>query len=212
MEKSEILASVDLTLLSPTATSAEITALCDKAVALKTASVCVPPCYVSIASKYLASHIPVCTVIGFPNGYDSTEIKCAETTDAIENGAKEIDMVINLGYLKDHKYELLLNEIRKIKKICGNLILKVIIETCLLSENEKKELCRLVSESGADFIKTSTGFSKAGAVVDDIILMRKYCSPQIKIKASGGIRSFYKAEIMLSSGADRIGTSGLIEE
>lgn len=212
MEKTEILKKVDLTLLSTTATTAQITALCEKAVSLKTASVCVPPAYVSFASNYLEGKIAVCTVIGFPNGYSTTEVKCAETADAIVNGADEIDMVINLGYVKEKKFDLLLNEIKQVKKICSDHILKVIIETCLLTDDEKKDMYLLVSDSGADYIKTSTGFSKSGATADDISLMKKHCSPALKIKASGGIRSFYKAEVMIECGADRIGTSGLTDE
>lgn len=212
MEKHEILKKVDLTILAPTATSNEILAVCEKALKLGTASVCVPPCYVSFAKNFLDERIPVCTVIGFPNGYNTTEMKCAEAADAIKNGAAEIDMVINLTYVKNRKYELLLNEIKRVKAVCGTLVLKVIIETCLLNDKEKKELCQLVSDSGADYIKTSTGFSTAGATVNDIALMKKHCSKNLKIKASGGIRSFYKAEIMLESGASRIGTSSLSDE
>lgn len=211
MEKTEILKKVDLTLLSPTATEVQIAALCDKAAALGTASVCVSPCYVRAASQALRGKINVCTVIGFPNGYSTTAVKCAETEDAIKNGADEIDMVINLGYVKDKKYDLVLDEIRTIKAVCGERILKVIIETCLLDEDEKIKMCEIVSKSGADFIKTSTGFSKAGATAEDIALMRKHCSPSVKIKASGGIRTFAAAEEMIRNGADRIGTSNLTE-
>lgn len=211
MEKTEILKKVDLTLLSPTATEAQIIALCGKAADLGTASVCVPPCYVRTASQALNGAVKVCTVIGFPNGYNTTAVKCAETAEAIKNGADEIDMVINIGYLKDKKYDLILDEIKQIKAVCGERVLKVIIETCLLDEDEKIKMCEIVSKSGADFIKTSTGFSKAGAVVEDIVLMRKYCSPSLKIKAAGGIRTFIKAEEMILNGADRIGTSSLTE-
>ena len=211
MDKNEILGRVDLTLLSPTCTEAQIKALCEDAVSLGTASVCVPPCFVSFA-RSIDNRVKVCTVIGFPNGYSPTAVKCAETSETIKNGADEIDMVINLCLLKDKKYAQLLNEIKQIRSICGERILKVIIETCLLSDNEKIEMCRLVSDSGADYIKTSTGFSKAGATTEDICLMRKHCNPSLKIKASGGIRTFRNAELMLLSGADRIGTSGLADE
>jgi deoxyribose-phosphate aldolase len=211
MEKSEIIGKVDLTLLSQTATEEQIVALCEKAAALGTASVCVPPCYVRTASRILNGRIKVCTVIGFPTGYNTTAVKCAETDDAIKNGADEIDMVINIGYLKDKKYDLILDEIKQIKAVCGERILKVIIETCLLDEAEKIKMCEVVSLSGADFIKTSTGFSKAGATAQDIALMRKHCAPTVKIKAAGGIRSFTSAEEMIKNGADRIGTSNLAE-
>lgn len=211
MEKSEILKKVDLTLLSPAATEAQIIALCEKAAALKTASVCVPPCYVRTAAQIINGKIKVCTVIGFPNGYNTTAIKVDEAEEAIQNGADEIDMVINIGLLKDKKYDLVLDEIKQIKKVCGERILKVIIETCLLDEEEKIKMCEIVSESGADFIKTSTGFSKAGAMVEDIILMRKHCAPTVQIKAASGIRSFAQAEKMILNGADRIGTSSLTE-
>lgn len=212
MEKLEIYKKVDLTLLSPTATEADIIKICEKAAEIGTASVCVPPSFVSLAKKAVNGKTKVCTVIGFPNGYSTTSVKCAEAAEAIADGADEIDMVINLCYVKSKKHDLILNEIKRIKNICGVHILKVIIETCLLSEDEKKDLCLLVSRSGANFIKTSTGFSKSGAVLDDIILMRKYCAPQLKIKAAGGIRSFRKAQIMLENGADRIGTSSLSVE
>jgi len=211
MEKSEILSKVDLTLLSPTATEAQIAALCEKAAALQTASVCVPPCYVGTAAKTLNGSIKVCTVVGFPNGYGATAIKAAETEEAVKNGADEIDMVINLGWLKDKKYDLLLEEIKQIKTVCSERVLKVIIETCLLDEAEKIKMCEIVSKSGADFIKTSTGFSKAGATVEDVVLMRKHCAPAVKIKAAGGIRTFAAAEVMILNGADRIGTSSLTE-
>ncbi|HBR32084.1 MAG TPA: deoxyribose-phosphate aldolase [Clostridiales bacterium] len=212
MDKAEILKKVDLSLLSPTATSSEILALCDKSIAFRTACVCIPPSYVPFAKQYLGDRTPICTVIGFPNGYNTTAAKCAEAEDAIKNGASEIDMMANLTYVKNRKYEILLDEIRRVKEVCKSQILKVIIETCLLTEREKKELCSIVSDAGADFIKTSTGFSTAGATVSDIVLMRKYCSPNLKIKAAGGIKTFYRAEIMLGSGADRIGASNLIDE
>ncbi len=212
MEIKEIFKRVDLTLLSIMSSEKQIAELCEKAVELEAASVCVPPCYVSLVKELYGEGLKVCTVVGFPNGYSTTEAKCAEAAEAIRNGADEVDMVINLCYLKDKKYGLILDEIRRVKSVCGDIILKVIIETCLLTEEEKIVMCGLVSDSGADYIKTSTGFSKAGATSDDIRLMRKHCAPHIRIKASGGIRSIYKAEVMLLSGADRIGTSGLKDE
>ncbi len=211
MDIKKILSIVDHTLLSQTATEKEILALCDDALKYKTASVCIPPSYVKFAAKYLGGRIPVCTVIGFPNGYNTTEVKCFETENAINNGADEIDMVINIGHLKDKKYGEILEEIKCIKKACGDKILKVIIETCLLSTEEKIRMCEIVSESGADYIKTSTGFSSAGATFQDIEIFAKYVSPNVKIKAAGGISSIEDAEKFISLGASRLGTSKIVK-
>lgn len=211
MDKNEILSKVDHTLLSQTATWEEIKQLCDDAVRFKVASVCIPPSYVSQAKAYLAGRMPVCTVIGFPNGYNSTAVKVFETKKAIEDGADEIDMVINIGWLKDKRYDLLTDEIKQIKNACDGRILKVIIETCLLSDEEKTEMCRIVTEAGADFIKTSTGFSKAGATFDDVALFAKHVGKGVKIKAAGGIASFEDAARFIELGASRLGTSRLVK-
>lgn len=211
MNAKEVLKHVDNTLLSQGATWEEIKQICDDAVEFQTASVCIPPSYVKQASEYLGDRIPVCTVIGFPNGYMTTAVKEFETKDAIANGAKEIDMVINIGWLKDKKYDLLEEEIRTLKAACGEHILKVIIETCLLTEEEKKKMCEIVTKAGADYIKTSTGFSKAGATFEDIELFAKYIGPNVKMKAAGGISSMDDAEKFLELGADRLGTSRMIK-
>lgn len=210
MDVKEILKHVDHTLLLQQATWEEIRQICDDAVKYGTASVCIPPSYVKQASEYVKGKMAVCTVIGFPNGYMTTKTKEFETKDAIANGASEIDMVINIGWLKDQKYDLIEEEIRTLKAACGEKILKVIIETCLLTEEEKKEMCRVVTESGADFIKTSTGFSTAGATPEDVALMRKYSGPEVKVKAAGGIASIEDAQRFIELGADRLGTSRLI--
>ena len=207
---SEILKYVDHTLLSQGATWEEIRVVCDDALKYGTASVCIPPAFVKQAAEYLRGRTKVCTVIGFPNGYQTTAVKCFETLDAIQDGAEEIDMVIHIGALREKRYDDILDEIRKIKRVCGDLVLKVIIETCLLTEEEKIEMCRIVSESGADYIKTSTGFSTAGATPEDIALFAKYVRPWLGIKAAGGIRSFEDAERMLALGATRLGTSRLV--
>lgn len=211
MNANEILKHVDHTLLTQGATWEEIKQICDDAVEFQTASVCIPPSYVKQASEYLGDRIPVCTVIGFPNGYMTTAVKEFETKDAIANGAKEIDMVINIGWLKDQKYELLEEEIRTLKAACGDKILKVIIETCLLTEEEKIKMCEIVTKAGADYIKTSTGFSKAGATFADIELFAKHIGPDVKMKAAGGISSMADAERFLELGADRLGTSRMIK-
>lgn len=211
MNAKEVLKHVDHTLLSQGATWEEIKQICDDAVEFQTASVCIPPSYVKQASEYLGDRIPVCTVIGFPNGYMTTAVKEFETKDAIANGAKEIDMVINIGWLKDKKYDLLEEEIRTLKAACGEHILKVIIETCLLTEEEKKKMCEIVTKAGADYIKTSTGFSKAGATFEDIELFAKHIGPNVKMKAAGGISSMDDAEKFLELGADRLGTSRMIK-
>ena len=211
MEKKEIFKAVDHTLLTQGATWEEIKEICDDAVAYGTASVCIPPSYVERASKYLAGKMPVCTVIGFPNGYQTTKVKVFETKDAIENGADEIDMVINIGDLKDQNYDKIKEEIQEIKAACGDRILKVIIETCLLTEEEKIKMCQIVTEAGADFIKTSTGFSTGGATVADIALFAEHVGPGVKMKAAGGIKSFEDAEEFLRLGASRLGTSRIVK-
>lgn len=207
MDKKEIFKTVDHTLLTQGATWAEIKEICDDAVAYGTASVCIPPSFVKRAADYLGDKMPVCTVIGFPNGYNTTKTKVFETRDAIENGAEEIDMVINIGDLKDQNYDKIEAEIREIKEACGDKILKVIIETCLLTEEEKIKMCQIVTDAGADYIKTSTGFSTAGATFDDIALFAKHVGPDVKMKAAGGIKSFDDAEKFIELGASRLGTS-----
>lgn len=211
MNANEVLKHVDHTLLAQGATWEEIKQICDDAVEFQTASVCIPPSYVKQASEYLGDRIPVCTVIGFPNGYMTTAVKEFETKDAIANGAKEIDMVINIGWLKDQKYDLLEEEIRTLKAACGEKILKVIIETCLLTEEEKIKMCEIVTKAGADYIKTSTGFSKAGATFADIELFARHIGPNVKMKAAGGISSMADAEKFMELGADRLGTSRMIK-
>lgn len=211
MDKKEIFKTVDHTLLTQGATWAEIKEICDDAVAYGTASVCIPPSYVKRAADYLGDKMPVCTVIGFPNGYNTTKTKVFETRDAIENGAEEIDMVINIGDLKDKNYDKIEEEIREIKKACGDKILKVIIETCLLTEEEKIQMCKVVTDAGADYIKTSTGFSTAGATFDDIALFAAHVGPDVKMKAAGGIKSFDDAEKFIELGASRLGTSRIVK-
>ncbi len=211
MEIKEILSYVDHTLLSQTATWEEIKAICDDGIKYGCASVCIPPSYVKKASEYSDGRIKICTVIGFPNGYNTTKVKCFEAFDAVENGADEIDMVINIGMLKDKKYDELLYEISEVKKACKGKLLKVIIETCLLAEEEKVKMCEIVSESGADFIKTSTGFSTGGATREDIKLFSENVEHHLKIKAAGGISSIKDAEDMLTLGAERLGTSRIVK-
>lgn len=211
MDNKTILKMVDHTLLTQTATWDDIKTICDDAMEYGTASVCIPASYVKRAKDYVGDNMQVCTVIGFPNGYSTTETKVFETKDAISNGADEIDMVVNLGYIKDGKYDLQLEEIKKIKEACGNKILKVIIETCLLTENEKIKMCEVVTKSGADFIKTSTGFSTAGATFDDVALFKKYVGEGVQIKAAGGISSMDDAEKFIELGATRLGTSRIIK-
>lgn len=211
MDRQDILNRVDHTLLSQTATWEEIKTICDDAVTYQTASVCIPPSYVKQAADYLGDRMPVCTVIGFPNGYNTTAVKCFETADAVKSGAEEIDMVVNLGWVKDRRYDLVKDEIQQIKKACDGKLLKVIIETCLLTEDEKKELCKVVSESDAEYIKTSTGFSTHGAMFEDVELMRKYTSADKKVKAAGGIADFADAQKFVELGADRLGTSRLVK-
>lgn len=209
MNREQILKIVDYTNLKQTATWEDIKALCDKAIELQTASVCIPPYYIKKAKKYVGSKMKICTVIGFPNGYETTEVKKYETADAIKNGADEIDMVININALKEKNYEYVLNEINEIKNKCEGKILKVIIETCLLTEEEKIKMCEIISKSNADFIKTSTGFSTEGAKIVDIELFKNQLTANKKIKAAGGIRTFEDAEKIINAGAKRIGTSGL---
>ena len=211
MKINEILSKVDHTLLSPTATFNEIKQIIDDGIQYKTASVCIPATYVKQASVYADLRVPICTVIGFPNGYMTTKVKCFESENAIENGADEIDMVINLGWLKDKRYSDLLSEISAVKQSCGSKILKVIIETCLLTNEEKIEMCKIVSQSGADYIKTSTGFQSGGATKEDIILFSQNIAPHVKIKAAGGISTLADAEDFINLGASRLGTSRIIK-
>ncbi len=211
MDKTAIFSRVDHTLLAQTAVWPEIKTICDDAIAYQTASVCIPPCFVKEAAAYVQGKVKICTVIGFPNGYNTTAVKAFETYDALQNGADEIDMVINIGDLKAGKTDRILNEIKTLKAICGNHILKVIIETCLLTDEEKVTMCRLVTEAGADYIKTSTGFSKAGATFADVELFSKHVGPDVKIKAAGGISSMEDAVHFIELGADRLGTSRIIK-
>lgn len=211
MEQKEILAMADHTLLLQTATWEQIKEICDDGMKYQTASVCIPTCYVKQAKEYVKDKCKVCTVIGFPNGNYTTATKVFETKDALENGADEIDMVINIGMLKAKEYDYVLNEIKAIKKVCGDNILKVIIETCLLTEEEKIKMCEIVTESGADFIKTSTGFSTAGATFEDVALFAKHVGPNVKIKAAGGISSMEDAQKFISLGASRLGTSRIVK-
>ena len=210
MKIKEILAKVDHTLLDPCATREEIRTLCDEGIRFGTFSVCIPPCYVRQAADYVDGRLPICTVIGFPNGYSTTSVKCSEALEAVRNGASEIDMVINLGMVKDGRYSAVRDEIRAVRLACSDRVLKVIIETCRLTTAEKIEMCRIVSESGADFIKTSTGFSTGGATREDIALMTANVAPHVKIKAAGGIKTQKDAEDFLQLGADRLGTSRLV--
>ena len=211
MEIKEILSKCDHTLLAQTATWDEIKAICDDGIKYQTASVCIPPCYVKRASEYANGRVKICTVIGFPNGYNTTAVKEFETKDAIANGADEIDMVINIGQLKAGNYDYVENEIRTLKNACGEKILKVIIETCLLTDEEKVKMCELVTKAGADFIKTSTGFSKAGATFADIELFAKHVGKNVRMKAAGGISSIEDAEKFVELGASRLGTSRIVK-
>ena len=211
MDIKEILSRVDHTLLSQSATIEEIKALCDDGIKYQTASVCIPPSFVKAAKEYVGQRLKICTVIGFPNGYNTTAVKCFETEDAIKNGADEIDMVINIGWLKDKKYDLILDEINAIKDACGEKILKVIVETCLLTDEEKVVMCEIVSKSKADYIKTSTGFSVAGATFADIELFSKNVSNNTMIKAAGGIGSLDDAVKFVELGASRLGTSRIVK-
>ncbi len=212
MDRKEILSKVDHTLLAQTATWEEIRQICDDAVSYGTASVCIPPSYVKQAKDYLERKVKVCTVIGFPNGYHTTAVKEFETRDAIANGADEIDMVINLGWLRNKQFEQVEEEIRILKNACGDKLLKVIIETCLLTEEEKVRMCQIVTAAGADYIKTSTGFSTSGATMEDIRLFASHVGEGVKIKAAGGISDFEDAEEFIRLGADRLGTSRLVKQ
>ena len=209
--KKYILYAVDHTILSPTATWEEVKRICDDAITYETASVCIPPSYVKRVKEYVEDKITICTVVGFPNGYMTTAAKAFETDEALRDGADEIDMVINLGDLKDGNFDAIESEIRILKMVCGDHILKVIVETCLLNEEEKIRMCEIVTKAGADFIKTSTGFSKAGATVADIELFAKHVGPKVKIKAAGGINSFEEAEALIKAGASRLGSSRLVK-
>ena len=210
-ELQDILSRVDHTLLAQGATWKEIKAICDDGIKYGCASVCIPASYVKQAAEYVAGKIAVCTVIGFPNGYDTTAAKCFEASDAVDNGASEIDMVINIGWVKDGLYDKVLSEIRDVKGHCRGKLLKVIIETCLLTDAEKIELCRVVSESGADYIKTSTGFGGGGATREDVALFKKHVAPHVKIKAAGGIADLNDARDFIALGADRLGTSRIVK-
>lgn len=211
MDGKEMLKYVDHTLLTQTATWEEIKKICDEAMEYGTASVCIPPSYVKAAKEYMKDRMAVCTVIGFPNGYATTAVKAFETKDAIADGADEIDMVINIGWAKDQRWDDILNEIKAVKASCQGRILKVIVETCLLTEAEKIKLCELVTASGADYIKTSTGFSTGGATREDVALFARHVGPGVKIKAAGGISSMQDAEDFLALGADRLGTSRIVK-
>ena len=211
MNISEILSKCDHTLLAQTATPDEIRAVCDDGIRFGTASVCIPAAYVKEAKSYVGDRLAICTVIGFPNGYSTTAAKLFECRDAIENGADEIDTVINVGHLKSGRYDEILTELKQLKQICGNRILKVIIETCLLSEAEKIKMCELVTASGADYIKTSTGFSTAGATREDVALFAAHVGKNVKIKAAGGIATLADAEDFIALGASRLGTSRIVK-
>lgn len=211
MDKKAILKMVDHTLLAQTATWEQIKEILDDSMTYDVASACIPASFVKRAKEYVGDKLPICTVIGFPNGYSTTAVKVFETEDAVKNGADEIDMVINIGDLKDKKYDNILQEIKAIHKACNGKILKVIIETCLLTEEEKIKMCEIVTESGAEFIKTSTGFSTSGAKFEDVALMKKYVGKDVKIKPAGGISSFEDAEKFVELGADRLGTSRLVK-
>lgn len=211
MEKKEVLSIVDHTLLTQTATWADIKGILDDAMKYETASACIPAAYVKQAAEYVDGKLPICTVIGFPNGYSTTATKVFETEDAVANGATEIDMVINIGFLKDGRFEKVEEEIRQIHEACQGRILKVIIETCLLTEEEKIKMCEIVTNAGAEYIKTSTGFSTSGATFADVALMRQHIGADVKVKAAGGISSFADAEEFMRLGAERLGTSRLVK-
>ena len=211
MNREEILSHVDHTLLKPEATWPQIQTLCDEAIANHTASVCINTCYVKQAVEYMAGRIPVCCVVGFPLGAMDTASKCFEAKTAVENGAEEVDMVINIGWLKDKRYELIEDEIKKLKSICKDKVLKVIIETCFLTDDEKIRMCDITTSAGADYIKTSTGFGTAGATFDDIKLFSVHIGEGVKMKAAGGISSLDDAERFLELGADRLGTSRVVK-
>lgn len=211
MDRKEILKRVDHTLLAQNATWEEIRQILDDGLKYETASACIPAVYVKQAAQYVEGKLPICTVIGFPNGYHTTAVKVFETKDAIANGASEIDMVINIGFVKDKRYDEVEDEIRQVHDACEGKILKVIIETCLLTDEEKIKMCEIVTNAGAEYIKTSTGFSTAGATFEDVALMKKHVGPNVHIKAAGGISSFADAEEFIRLGADRLGTSRLVK-
>ena len=211
MDTKEILARCDHTLLKPESTWAQMKEICDDGIKFGCASVCIPAGFVKQAAQYVGDDLKICTVIGFPNGYSTTEVKVFETEDAIKNGADEIDMVINIGWAKEARWDDILAEIKAVKASCGGRILKVIIETCLLTEEEKIKLCEIVSLSGADYIKTSTGFSTGGATREDVALFKAHVAPHVKIKAAGGISSMKDAEDFVALGADRLGTSRIVK-
>lgn len=211
MDVKNILSRCDHTLLAQAATWAEMQQICDDGISYGTASVCIPPSYVKRAKEYVGDRLKICTVIGFPNGYNTTAVKVFETKDAIANGADEIDMVINIGKLRDKLDDEVCDEIRQIKAACGDKILKVIIETCLLTEDEKVRACKIVTEAGADYIKTSTGFSKGGATLEDVRLMRRNVGAEVRVKAAGGIAGLEDAQAFLDAGADRLGTSRVVK-
>ena len=211
MDRKDILKTVDHTLLTQTATWEEIRGILDDGIKYQTASACIPAAYVKQAAEYVEGRLPICTVIGFPNGYSTTAVKVFEAKDAIENGAEEIDMVVNIGWVKDGKYQEIEDEIRQIHEACGGKILKVIIETCLLTDEEKIRMCETVTSARAEFIKTSTGFSAAGATFADVELMRKHVGKEVKVKAAGGIASLEDAEKFIALGADRLGTSRIVK-
>ena len=211
MELKDILSRVDHTLLSQSATWAEIKAICDDGVKYGCASVCIPASYVKQAAEYVSGKLPICTVIGFPNGYDTTAAKCFMASDAVDNGADEVDMVINIGWAKEAKWDDITAEIAAVKRACKGKLLKVIIETCLLTDEEKIALCKCVSDSGADYIKTSTGFSKAGATFHDVALFAAHVAPHVKIKAAGGISSLEDSQKFIELGASRLGTSRIVK-
>ncbi len=211
MELKDILSRCDHTLLAQGASWEEIRTLCDDGIQYGCASVCIPASYVSRAAEYVGGRLPICTVIGFPNGYDTTAAKCFMAKDAVENGADEVDMVINIGWVKDRRWEDLLSEIKAVKAACGGKILKVIIECCLLTDEEKIKMCGVVADSGADYIKTSTGFAGGGATREDVALFAAHTGPGVKIKAAGGIASLKDAEDFIALGASRLGTSRIVK-
>lgn len=211
MDIKEILSKVDHTVLAPESTWAQIKELCDDAIHYGTATVCIPPSFVGRAKDYVGDQMKICTVIGFPNGYNTTEVKAFETEDAVKNGADEIDLVINIGALKENEQAHIENEISEIKKACGGRLLKVIIETCLLTDEEKKTMCRIVTKAGADYIKTSTGFSKGGATFDDVRLLRENIGAGVRVKASGGITGLEEAAEFIRLGSSRLGTSRIVK-
>ena len=211
MDVKEILARCDHTLLKQDATWAQVKEVCDDGMKFDCASACIPAAYVKQANDYVGTNLKICTVIGFPNGYSTTEVKVFETEDAIRNGADEIDMVVNIGWIKEGRYDALLEEIKEVKASCQGRILKVIVEACLLTEEEKIKICQIVTESGADYIKTSTGFSTGGATREDVVLFKKHIGPNVKVKAAGGIATIQDAEDFIALGADRLGTSAIVK-